>query len=159
MTPLIANAHRATAPYDWQALLDLIQAEFAFMDGRIDPPSSMHRLTASDIAQQAQDEEIWVIGAPPVACIFLTRKGTRLYLGKLAVAADHRRSGLARALVGLAEERARALGLSELELQVRVELDENQRAFAAMGFTETGRTAHKGYDRPTSITMCRPVVA
>ena len=32
------------------ALLALIQSEFAFMDGRIDPPSSMHRLTAADLA-------------------------------------------------------------------------------------------------------------
>ena len=38
MTP-----YQAVAPYDWPALLALIQAAFAGMDGRIDPPSSMHR--------------------------------------------------------------------------------------------------------------------
>lgn len=145
--------HQAIEPYDWTTLLSLIQTEFAFMDGRIDPPSSMHRLTAEDIARQARDEEIWTIGKPPVACVFLTRKGDALYIGKLAVAEHLRGQGLARTMVDLAAHRAKAQGLSVLELQVRVELTENQMAFAAMGFVETGRTAHAGYDRPTSITM------
>lgn len=151
----LSNTHpiQAIEPYDWSALLKLIQTEFAFMDGRIDPPSSMHRLTADDIARQASAEEVWTIGSPPHACVFLTRKGDALYIGKLAVAADQRGKGLARRLVDLAADRAREKGLSILELQVRVELAENQKAFAKMGFVETGRTAHEGYDRPTSITM------
>ena len=40
-----------------------------------------------------------------------------------------------------------------MELQTRVELTGNQRAFRSLGFVETGRTAHQGYDRPTSVTM------
>ena len=149
--------YRVTPPYDWTALLHLIRSEFAFMDGRIDPPSSMHRLTAADIATQALDQEIWAIGQPPAACVFLTRKGDALYVGKLAVASARRGKGLARRLIGLAVGRAAAQGLSALELQVRVELTENQRAFAALGFRETGRSAHPGYDRPTSITMRMPI--
>jgi hypothetical protein len=47
-----------------------------------------------------------------------------------------------------------ALGLDHLELQTRVELTENHATFRAMGFVETGRTAHPGYDR-TSITFRR----
>jgi ribosomal protein S18 acetylase RimI-like enzyme len=152
MTP-----YRAVDPYDWQALLRLIQAEFGFMDGRIDPPSSMHALTAQTIASQAQSGEIWVIGAPPVACVFLTPKPQALYVGKLAVAASHRRAGLARQLIDLAEHRARALQLPALELQTRVELTENHATFRALGFTEVARTAHPGYDRPTSITFRRAV--
>ncbi|TIX14256.1 MAG: GNAT family N-acetyltransferase, partial [Mesorhizobium sp.] len=35
----------------------------------------------------------------------------------------------------------------------RIELDGNHRAFVRLGFDETERTAHEGYDRPTSITM------
>ncbi len=88
MTP-----HRALAPYDWPALLALIRAEFSGMEGRIDPPSSMHRLTAETIAEQATKAEVWVIGTPPRACVFLTPKADALYIGKLAVAADASRSG------------------------------------------------------------------
>jgi ribosomal protein S18 acetylase RimI-like enzyme len=148
---------RAEDPQDWPALLGLIQAEFAFMDDRIDPPSSMHSLTPDIIAEQARTGEVWVIGRPPVACVFLTSKPQALYVGKLAVTASHRRRGLARRLIILAETRARALGLPALELQTRIELTENQATFRALGFVEVARTAHPGFDRPTSITYRRPV--
>lgn len=140
-----------------EAILDLIRRCFASMEGRIDPPSSMHRLTAETIAQHCHDGEVWIISTPPVACVFLTPKSDCLYLGKLAVDAAWRGQGLAALLVDHAMDRARALGLNAVELQVRVELVENHRAFAKMGFVKTGETAHPGYDRPTSITMQRVV--
>ncbi|MFO1201967.1 MAG: GNAT family N-acetyltransferase [Tabrizicola sp.] len=149
--------HRCEGDCDWSALLRLIQAEFAYMDGRIDPPSSMLHLTEASIAAQAQGGEVWAIGTPPVACLFLTEKPGALYLGKLAVASAHRGKGFARQLVDLAVERARDRQLPVVELQTRVELLENQAAFQAMGFVEVGRTAHAGYDRPTSITYRRTV--
>jgi ribosomal protein S18 acetylase RimI-like enzyme len=152
MTPV-----RAAGDHDGATVLSLIREAFAFMDGRIDPPSSMHALTPASIADQARTGEVWVIGEPAVACLFLTPKPDALYLGKLAVAAAHRGRGLARRLVDHAETRARVLGLPALELQTRVELVENQASFRAMGFVEVARTAHPGYDRPTSITYRRPV--
>lgn len=152
MTP-----HQCLEPYDWPALLRLIQAEFAYMESRIDPPSSMHRLTPDSIAAQARDGEVWAIGTPPVACVFLTPKADALYVGKLAVAALSRGQGLARTLLTLAETRAKAMGLAALELETRVELVENHTVFRALGFVETGRKAHAGFDRPTSITFRRPV--
>lgn len=146
---------RVTPPYDWGSLLALIRAEFAYMDGMIDPPSSMHRLTEAEIARQAEEGEVWTIGTPAVACMFLTVKGDWLYLGKLAVAADQRGKGLSRDLVDLAMSRARALGLAGVELQTRIELTANHATFRALGFTETGRSAHPGYDRPTTLTFRR----
>jgi ribosomal protein S18 acetylase RimI-like enzyme len=152
MTP-----YRATATYDWSALLALIRAEFAYMANRIDPPSSMQALTPETIADQARTGEVWAIGTPPIACVFLTPKPQALYIGKLAVAATHRHQGLARQLIDLAESRARALHLPALELQTRIELTENHAAFRALGFTEAERTAHPGHSRPTSITFRRPI--
>lgn len=148
---------RAGEGEDWSAVLRLIQTAFAYMDSRIDPPSSMHRLTEADIARQAAEGEVWLIGptGAPEACVFLTVKPGALYIGKLAVALDARGRGLARRLLDTAGARARALGLPALELQTRVELTENQAAFAAMGFARTGATAHRGYDRPTSFTYRR----
>lgn len=152
MTP-----RRATDPAEWPAILALLHQAFAEMDGRIDPPSSLHDLTPAGLTRQATLGEIWVIGTPPVACLFLTPRPGALYLGKLAVAASHRGTGLARQLLALAETRARALHLPALELQTRIELTRNHANFRALGFTETGRTAHPGYDRPTSITFRRPL--
>lgn len=150
MTP-----YRVSAPYDWTSLLTLIQGAFAYMDGVIDPPSSMHRLTADDIKDQAQNAEVWAIGNPPIACMFLTPKADYLYLGKLAVDPSQRGKGHARALVDVAIERAKALGLHGVELQTRVELTANHATFRALGFTETGRSAHAGFDRPTTLTFRR----
>jgi ribosomal protein S18 acetylase RimI-like enzyme len=152
MTP-----YRAEGPHDWAALLALIRAAFAGMEGRIDPPSSMHALTEAGIADQAATGEVWAISAPPVACVFLTARPGRLYIGKLAVAEAQRGQGFARRLVDQAEARARALGLPVLELQTRVELVENHAAFAAMGFVKVGETAHPGFARPTSFTFQRAV--
>ncbi len=148
--------HRAKAPYDWHAVLALIQRAFAGMEGRIDPPSSLHRLTAGGIAEQAVAGEVWVIG-PLQACMFLSPKQGRLYLGKLAVEPELQGKGYGRALVKQAEARAVDLGLPVLELETRVELAENQRYFQGLGFTETGRKAHAGFDHPTSITFTKAV--
>jgi GNAT superfamily N-acetyltransferase len=134
-------------------VLALVRGAFAFMDGVVDPPSSVHRPTAAALAEG----EVWVLGDPVVACAMFTPKGDVLYLGKLAVAEAARGRGLARALVEQAGVRARELGLRAVELQVRVELTGNHAAFAAMGFVEVGRTAHPGHHRPTSVTMRRAV--
>ncbi|NVK13245.1 MAG: GNAT family N-acetyltransferase [Rhodobacteraceae bacterium] len=138
-------------------VLDLIQRSFAFMEGRIDPPSSMHRLSLAALQEQCRHGEIWAIGTPPAACVFLTSRPDCLYLGKLVVDAPHRGTGLARALVELTADRALALGLPVLRLQARIELTENHAAFARMGFRKTGETAHPGFARPTSVTMEKPV--
>ena len=53
--------------------------------------------------------------------------------------------------------RAKALGLRGVELQTRIELTANHATFAALGFVETERTAHPGYDRPTTLTFRRPL--
>jgi GNAT superfamily N-acetyltransferase len=157
LSPAIPEPVQVRDPFDWDGLLALIRAAFADMEGRIDPPSSVHRLQAADLARQAESGEVWVMGQPPVAAMVLTPKADALYLGKLAVDRGFRGEGLARRLIACAEGRARAGGWAALELQVRVELVENQRVFAGLGFVETGRTAHEGFDRPTSITFRKTV--
>ncbi len=148
MTP-----HRAADPYDWPAVLALIHRAFAYMEPRIDPPSSLHRLTPQGLARMARDGELWVLGAPPMACMVLTPEPDALYLGKVAVDPPLQGRGTGRALVALAEDRARALAKPVLRLQARVELTELHAFYLRLGFTETARTAHPGYARPTSITF------
>lgn len=140
---------------DPTALLALIRDCFAYMEGRIDPPSSMTRLTTESIHDQIVTGEIWTLGnaTRPEACIFLTPDAPALYLGKLAVAATARRKGHGRTLVAHAETRARALGFDRLTLQSRIELTENHTTFRHLGFTKIAVTAHPGYTRPTSITF------
>ena len=150
------NAVRQLEASDTAALaqvLRLIQTSFAYMTGRIDPPSSMHQLTVSALAQMAKDSSVLALGDPVAACLVAKPLPRALYLGKIAIASDLRGRGVLRALLGRSEELARALSLSRLELQVRIELVENQNIFGKCGFVETARNAHPGYDRATEITM------
>lgn len=153
--PKKRSERRMATGEDFAPVLALIRTSFAFMDGRIDPPSSVHRLTTGDLARAARSGEVWVIEDPGqlIACVVLTPNPDHLYLGKLAVDPAYRRQGLAAQLVSRALAQTRTRALPELRLETRVELAENHAAFRAMGFAETARTAHPGFDRPTSITF------
>ena len=152
MTP-----HQALPPYDWPQLLSLIRRAFAGMQGRIDPPSSMHALTPETIAEQSVSGEIWAIGTPAIACIFLTPNPASLYLHKLAVDPAHQRHGHARTLIVTAATRARALGLPAVTLSTRIELTENHATFRALGFLETSRSAHHGFPHLTTLHFTLPL--
>ncbi|MCF2905026.1 GNAT family N-acetyltransferase [Octadecabacter sp. CECT 8868] len=130
-----------------------MRAAFAGMNGRINPPSSLERMTVDDLRNPAS--EVWVLGHPVVGTVVLTPKPRVLYVGKLAVAGKRR--GVGRMLMTVAEDRARALGLEWLELQSRVELVEVHAVFKALGFVEVMRTTHEGFKQPTSITFRKAV--
>ncbi len=144
---------------DWAGLHALLVASFAYMEGRIDPPSSLTRMPPEVLAEKAGSEHLLLAfaGQRLVGCGFLAERPDAIYLGKLAVAADFRRRGLLRRFVEQADMMARRLGKAELELETRIELVENHRTFAALGFIKVGEKRHVGYDRSTSITMRRPV--
>jgi ribosomal protein S18 acetylase RimI-like enzyme len=141
---------------DLAAAHALIRGAFAGIAPLIDPPSSVERMTVADLREAAATGELWAIGTPPLACALLTPKGDALYLGRLAVSPKARRRGLARALLDHAALRAQALGLARVTLGCRVELAANHALFRSMGFHETHRETHPGYDRPTSVWFERP---
>ena len=139
----------------WEDLLAVIRESFAYMDGVIDPPSSVHQLSLETLHAKAQTEVgfLALAGDTIIGCVFIAEQGDHFYLGKLAVLPSHQRLGIGKRLLGAAEQHAVHAGKPLMELQTRVELTGNQRAFRSLGFVETGRTAHEGYDRPTSVTM------
>ncbi|TPI14926.1 GNAT family N-acetyltransferase [Mesorhizobium sp. B4-1-3] len=139
----------------WDDLLALIRRAFAYMDGVIDPPSSAHLLTADTLAEKAKRETgfLAVENGRIVGCIFALERARDFYVGKLAVEPRLQGQGAGTRLMRAVEDLARARGKDAIELQTRIELTPNHAAFARLGFRETERTAHEGYDRPTSITM------
>lgn len=141
----------------WDEVLGMAHRAFASMEGRIDPPSSIHRLTAAQMASDAATGAAFIAQAQDaiVGCVFCKTNGDALYVGKLAVEPAHHGRGIGRALIDAAATEARARDLAFLELQTRVELTENHAAFARLGFVKTGESAHAGYARATSITMRR----
>ncbi|MEX2629312.1 MAG: GNAT family N-acetyltransferase [Tistlia sp.] len=147
---------------DWPALLALIRRSFAGQEGRIDPPSSVRALDVASLAEKAAHERLLLVrdaGGAPLACAFLrlgaAAPGAPAYLGKIAVEPALQGRGLGRALVAEALRLATAAGCRALELQTRIELTDNHRVFAALGFQRGADTAYPGYARPTSLTFRR----
>ena len=141
---------------DWTGLLSLIMKSFAYMDGVIDPPSSAHRLTPQSLAQKAVDETCFlaVDDGTILGCVFCkVEQPDCLYIGKLAVAPSAQGQGLGRKLVAAAEDHAKALGLTRLRLETRIELIRNHAAFGRLGFAKTAENRHAGFNRTTSIEM------
>lgn len=151
MTPhVILDASREA-----DAHLALMSRAFASMEGKIDPPSSIHQLDRDTLTELPHTDALLSLGTPPIACVILGTRGRELYLSKLAVDPSHAGKGLGRALIDAAAVHAKKNGCAVLQAQTRVELKENHRFFIACGFTETARTSHPGYSRPTSITFER----
>ncbi|GAB5446200.1 GNAT family N-acetyltransferase [Gymnodinialimonas sp.] len=144
---------------DWAALEALLRAAYAPMEGRIDPPSFLTTMTLADIAAKARDEDLFLARdqGQPVACGFGTARGRLYEVGKVAVAASHRKQGLARMLMEAAATRARDRGLEALQLYARVQLVENHATYLALGFKQTGTFTHPGFTQPTALVFQRPL--
>ncbi len=125
------------------------------MDGRIDPPSSLHMMTADSLRQKAQVETLLLarVNHLIAGCMFCREDGAFLYVGKVAVEPENQTTGIGRKLFGAAFQIARNAGMAGLELETRIELTEIHAFFERLGFVKVGESAHAGYDRSTSITM------
>ena len=154
-----SNSARILKPHDvdLSEVFHLIKSSFAFMAGRIDPPSSIDRLTLEKLFRMAEVGSVVVLGKPVIACVVVTAVPHAMYLGKMAVDPSVRGQGAARALVEARNTIALDHGVACLELKVRIELLENQRVFTRIGFVKTSEHCHPGYDEVTEITMQRRV--
>ena len=140
----------------WQELLNLILSSFAYMNGKIEPPSSALTLTVQSLQQMAKDEIGFVAldGESIVGCIFCREElPDTIYVGKLAVSPDVQGKGIGRALLAKAESLAKRVGCKQLRLHTRIELINNHAAFGAWGFEKTAERSHHGFDRVTYIEM------
>jgi ribosomal protein S18 acetylase RimI-like enzyme len=141
---------------DWDALLSLILASFAYMHRRIDPPSSALQLTPQSLKQKAETEKAYAVVENDrlAGCIFCKPEPPDcLYIGKLAVAPDAQGRGVGRLMLRAAEAYAAECRLPCLRLETRIELEENHRLFAQWGFVRTAEASHPGFTRPTFIEM------
>jgi len=140
---------------NWTELLDLVQTAFKSMEGRINPPSSMHKLTSQNLAQKATEETLIYANCEDklVGCAFAYDREDALYIGKVSIAPDFQGHGLGKSIVEACKKLAKRKGCNELELETRIELTENHEFFSKLGFVKISEKSHEGFDRPTSITM------
>jgi GNAT superfamily N-acetyltransferase len=131
----------------------------AFRDLPIDPPSSVLRETAQDFAARLKSETAFAAEAADrlIGAVFCAPQQDALYVGRLAVAPDWRRRGVASALIDAAKEEARRLGARRIILRTRIVLASNIALFRRHGFVVTGGHAHPGFTAPTSFEMELPL--
>jgi ribosomal protein S18 acetylase RimI-like enzyme len=147
---------RAAAVSDAAAVAATIAAAFEQYRGKLQPESGAFRETAKGIGQELRRGAGAIIAERNgriVGCVMTKTQEGDMYFGRLAVLPDARRLGVARVLIEAVEAEARRRGLPGVRLGVRVVLTDNQRLFTSLGYVETSRDAHPGFDHPTSINM------
>lgn len=145
---------------DAASIAATIAASFAQYRGKLVPESGAFRETAEGIAAEFARGASAIVaerGGEMLGCVLVEEMEGDLYFGRLSVRPLARGQGLARRLIEAIEGEARRRGLAGVRLGVRIVLTENQRLFASLGYRETSREAHPGFDRPTSINMRKPL--
>jgi len=129
------------------------QAIFGALD--IDPPSSVLKETEADFAARLTADTCLIVEADGklAGSIFCAVKGDALYIGRLAVAPEWRRRGIADALIEAARDEARRRRLARLTLGARIMLPGNVALFRRHGFSVVRETCHPGFTQPTSYDM------
>ena len=103
---------------EWQELHTLLTQAYAYMDQRVNPPTSMHRLNVDGLKAKA-DEETLILAKDDeriLGCLFAKPEIDHLYVGKLAVANAAQGKGIGKHLLSFAEQVAKQHNLSRLKL-------------------------------------------
>jgi len=132
----------------------IMQEAFAEYRGVLDPPSSAHDETVHDVAQAIQRGGALLVwdGASPVASARFDPRTDHLYVGRVAVLPEHRRGGIAAAIMRRMADIARDFGLPMVQVEVRDSLPSNVGLYARLGFEIVAVQPHpRGPDK--TITM------
>ena len=151
---------RPATAADAAVLARTIAAAFEQYRGKLVPESGAFRETAEAIAAELDNGAGGLIAernGDVLGCVILQEMEGDLYFGRLSVLPAARGLGLAKRLIAAVEAEARRRGLPGVRLGVRVVLTDNQRLFNALGYVETSREPHPGFDYPTSINMRKPL--
>lgn len=131
---------------DLAAIQGIVEAAYAHYVPRIGKrPAPMladygAHIRAGEVDVAEVDER--VLGA-----VSYWQKADHMYLDMVAVDPSARGLGLGRRLVGHVECAAREAGLPEVRLYTNARMTENLALYPHLGYTETHRAHHEGYDR------------
>lgn len=163
IAPLVVNgqAIRFTQAEfaDASALLAVILVAYAEFWGKLDPPSGAFAETKQSIATKlTKGGAIKAVVERPdssdlVGCVLYEPQGDFMYFGRLAVLPAWRRFGVARGLIAAVEEQTRSVGLSRVQIGVRLVLPAHQAYYEALGYQPLEYACHPGFSQPTSVTM------
>jgi GNAT superfamily N-acetyltransferase len=136
------SVKRWTSPERLGEIMGMIHAAF---DG-FAPPSGVLKETAADLAKRQRDGFVLVAmeGDDFLGSLFCAQKDNSLYLTRMATRPDMWGSGVGRAMLRVAEDEARTMGLPRLSLRVRKTLPGNRVYFARFGFVVIGEGQEDG---------------
>jgi ribosomal protein S18 acetylase RimI-like enzyme len=139
-----AQVIRRATEADLPAIEEIITAAYSVYLTRMDrPPAPMLR----DYSPAVGNGTVWVAGTPVAGLISLIPADDSLLIENLAVRPAAQGTGLGRALMDFAEQRARQLRLPRLALYTNEAMTENQAIYAHLGYRETARRSENGYQR------------
>jgi predicted N-acetyltransferase YhbS len=149
----MAPTFRPATPADVPAITALVDRAYALYVERIGRrPAPMEADHAAEVAggQVHVAEEDGAI----VGLIVLVPAPDHLLVENVAVAPERQGEGLGRALLELAADEGRRLGVPELRLYTNAKMYENLERYPHLGWTETGRSTISGFDR---VSFRRPL--
>jgi ribosomal protein S18 acetylase RimI-like enzyme len=99
------------------------------------PWNNPHRDIDRKLARDGDNLLVLEQGGQLIASVMVGYEGHRGWVNYLAVHPDHRRQGLGRLLMDVAERRLRDLGCAELNLQVRASNETATEFYRQIGYT------------------------
>lgn len=140
---------------DLAEILALVHRAFGEYRGILKPESGALAENVESLAKRLEKNRLFLAEEAGNLCgaVFATRKGDAVYLDRLAVDPAARGGGIARRLIEVVEAHTKESGAERVTLGVRLALTQNISFFQRLGFVETGRQAHEGFDAPTSMDM------
>ena len=135
-TGQIAEAGADDAPQLASVINRAFAIERFFMTADRTTVEEVRRLLAAGAFLVVRDHD----GALP-ACVYVERRGDRLYVGMLSVDPSRQKTGLGRLLMDAAETRAATLGCRGVDIRVVNLREELPPFYLARGYVERGEEA------------------
>ena len=131
-------------PEQAEAVYDVLRRSFA-EQATLNPPTGVTGETVATITAAIDSGQtiVALLDGEVVGTVRYNLLSDSLHLGRLGVLPEHRRSGVATALIEWCQEvLAPAEGRTIIDVEVRAALPANVNLFRGLGFTEIGSYAH-----------------
>jgi GNAT superfamily N-acetyltransferase len=149
-------ALREAVPADAPEIARVLHLAFQEHEGKLDPPSGVHKETPESLAERMGKGGAVVVTADDGALVgagFYEWRDDYAYIGRVGTLPAHRRAGLGTAILKAAEERARAKGYVRARLATRVHWAELRRYYESKGYRAVGYGTHPGKTLPTWVDL------